>query len=623
MGCGASKNNSAAAAVSNTTQSAGIPVSNKDNINNTNENVAEVASKPITDPKPPPLVKESPIVVAVNHETSEFDQYLISNSESSTNETVIPQSVLFIKDRHCAILNCKGTQVGFLSAGSVFVIATKHAHNPSQAKAITDSSNVNVSSFGWTYMEDILWYKDANADDKLYSVNISTKITICISPPSTTVSHVVGTSASHPEYILTLSNARNPSSPLLDVYNSNLLTGNTNLILQNDGSCIEITPDHEFSSCIVKRIASSKLVEILHIPLDVLTEFAKPQHEIPKTVILEADIGNNTKFFGFSKHLDVVYMSSYGESSNFSSLVSMDLKTLERKVLASHSEADIVGLILNPSTQVPWAYQIHGVRKKYCLLGEEEEVAKEVEKLDKQFHDGRWIIENMSGDAMTWILNVRDEVCNPETYHLYDRQTKKSKLLFDTQPKLRDYALKVTQFVEFFTRDGEKILANLTLLNHDKPDEYSGIPVPLVILIHHNASMMERDEFGYQAHTQLFASRGFAVVSPQIRGTRDLGKKWRIEATIEIQCNDIVDTANWLISKGIAIQEKVALCCVGYGHDELCCAVSMKPYPIAHVLNYPALDASYVEEFLVKAFDKSAPDSKTKTNKNALELEMM
>ncbi|KAI9336910.1 hypothetical protein BDR26DRAFT_864196 [Obelidium mucronatum] len=461
-----------------------------------------------------------------------------------------------------------------------------------------------------------------------------------------------GDITSHPTKILISATATNSSAP--DLYAADLLSGKQSLILQNDGTCTAFLPDHEFASCIAtRRISSSGATEMLHIQLGDIYEEDRP---LPRRITRKSTIITTTTFpthketstkqivteqivegvvtvsegnpwyrqdvISGIQDRSAVYMSCYRDSEH-SVLVSVDLKTKERSVLASHKEADVVGCLFDPVSRTPWMYQTNKVKKSYGLIGGKGEqyaaIIKDMAVLEYAFgFDGQWSVESMNHDGTVWVLRVKCSDSYPERFYLYDRKRLMPMLLFTSRLGLRDYSLAKTNSVEIYNRDGQRMLANLTLPKEmeapESSSDYSVYPLPLIVLLESHASEMERTEFGFNPYHQFFASRGFAVISPHIRGTVGLGQTWKMQSSVENQCSDIIDCVNWAVFKGIALQEKVALYVKGIGHQELCREVFLKVYPISHVLNHPILNVSYAQELLTQDLGDSVQESTIKAS---------
>ena len=153
---------------------------------------------------------------------------------------------------------------------------------------------------------------------------------------------------------------------------------------------------------------------------------------------------------------------------------------------------------------------------------------------------------------------------NPGEYYLLDAKGSLS-LLGKARPDLDVAALGTTRLVQYPARDGLMIPAFLTT----PPAEQFG-PGPYPTLIEPHGGPWARDDLDWDTAgwIQYFASRGYAVLQPQFRGSEGWGQKlWRAgdgEWGQKMQ-DDKDDGAQWLIDQKIAAPGKIAMFGYSYG----------------------------------------------------------
>ncbi|HYD43812.1 MAG TPA: prolyl oligopeptidase family serine peptidase, partial [Phenylobacterium sp.] len=137
-------------------------------------------------------------------------------------------------------------------------------------------------------------------------------------------------------------------------------------------------------------------------------------------------------------------------------------------------------------------------------------------------------------------------------------------LLGKQRPNLDLAALGRTRLVEYAARDGLQIPALLTV----PPASFGPGPHPAVVMPH--GGPWARDEMAWDPSgwPQFLASRGYAVLQPQFRGSQGWGQKlWRAgdrEWGQKMQ-DDKDDGAKWMIAQKIAAPGRIAMFGYSYG----------------------------------------------------------
>jgi dipeptidyl aminopeptidase/acylaminoacyl peptidase len=171
-------------------------------------------------------------------------------------------------------------------------------------------------------------------------------------------------------------------------------------------------------------------------------------------------------------------------------------------------------------------------------------------------------IRSVSGDQTLAIVSKSGPGTPPE-YYLYSADGKLV-LLGRSRPWIDPSSLGATRMVEYTARDGLPIPAFLT----SPPASFGAGPFPTLVLPH--GGPWARDEIGWDASgwTQYFASRGYAVLQPQYRGSEGWGQKlWRAGdaqwgGTMQ---DDKDDAVKWLVAQNIAAPNRVAMFGYSYG----------------------------------------------------------
>ena len=147
-------------------------------------------------------------------------------------------------------------------------------------------------------------------------------------------------------------------------------------------------------------------------------------------------------------------------------------------------------------------------------------------------------------------------------YSLYNRQTGQVNRVADTRPGIVPAQMGRQEFVRYKARDGLEIPALLTLPAGAKPGG-----LPLVVLVH-GGPYVRGNSWGWDAQSQFLASRGYAVLEPEFRGSTGFGdhhfqaglKQWGLKMQ-----DDIADGARWAIDKDIVDPQRICIAGASYG----------------------------------------------------------
>jgi dipeptidyl aminopeptidase/acylaminoacyl peptidase len=149
----------------------------------------------------------------------------------------------------------------------------------------------------------------------------------------------------------------------------------------------------------------------------------------------------------------------------------------------------------------------------------------------------------------------------PPRYHLFDTLSGTLTELGRQGAGLREARLAVMKPITVTGAGGITIPGYLTLPSGAEPRR----PSPAVVLPH--GGPYARDHWGYDPLVQVLASRGYAVLQLNFRGSTGYGEQWRDaghQAWGTIMHDDITAGAHWLIDSGVADPARV--CIVGWSY---------------------------------------------------------
>ncbi|WP_434927751.1 prolyl oligopeptidase family serine peptidase [Shewanella sp. HL-SH8] len=130
-------------------------------------------------------------------------------------------------------------------------------------------------------------------------------------------------------------------------------------------------------------------------------------------------------------------------------------------------------------------------------------------------------------------------------YYLFNSDTDKAVLLFDRYPSLQDYQLNKTLEFNIKSKNGVDIESYLTLPNKDTSNG-------TLLIMPHGGPVGIRDYNHFNPESQFYASRGYAVLRINFRGSQGYGKAFKLSGVGEFGLDiekDITNTVNYINSR--------------------------------------------------------------------------
>jgi dipeptidyl aminopeptidase/acylaminoacyl peptidase len=427
--------------------------------------------------------------------------------------------------------------------------------DPSKAKAVTDEKGRPVPGFFWAYdNKHILYAIDKNGDENVhvYSVDVATSALKDLTPFEKTQGRVQEVSDRSPGSVILAMNDRDPKYH--DLYKVDIVSGQRTLVLKNEGGYAGFVTDDAFKVRYAEKARADG-------GMDLLVADGKGGFSEFQTISQEDSM--TTGVVGFDKPGTTLYMrESRGRDTG--SLVALDTKTHKSKVLAEDTRADAGMMLFSPTDGHVQAAAFDYDRRNWKVI--DKAIEPDMAYL-KTVVDGDMDVTSRSLDDKTWTVGyvVSD---GPVRYYLYDRTKKNAKFLFSNRPALETAKLSKMHPVMIPSRDGKTLVSYLSLppgegtVQAGKP----GKPLPMVLYVH--GGPWGRDGWGLNGAHQWLASRGYAVLSVNFRGSTGFGKAFVNAGDKEWagkMHDDLLDSVEWAAKSGIADRQKVAIMGGSYG----------------------------------------------------------
>jgi dipeptidyl aminopeptidase/acylaminoacyl peptidase len=433
--------------------------------------------------------------------------------------------------------------------GGVLNLWVAPIDKPDSPRALTCFTDRRIGpALVWAHdNRHVLIFRDNAGDEnwRIWSVDIETGKSIPLSPGDGAKAYVQQRSRHYPNEVLLAHNARDKR--YFDIFRVNVETGANSLLMENNGF-FGVFTDQYFKVRFVKKYDDDGEMDYLH--RDETGEWSK----VVGHILVEDSL--TTWPVEYSDNGDELWwIDSRGRDK--AALVAENTKTGSLRVLAEDKRADIHSILLDPVTRRPIAAASMFDRVRWTVL--DPEFQGDFDAMAVRFH-GEIGFTSISTDGSRIIIAHAQDT-HPMEYFCYDRKTRQSRRLFSAHTRLENVPLVPMEPKVVKARGGLDVLCYLS-----RPTSDGDGPAPMVLLVH--GGPWSRDVWCLSPMHQWLASRGYAVLSVNYRGSRGFGKSFINAADREWggkMHDDLIDAVDWAIAEGIADRNRVAIMGSSYG----------------------------------------------------------
>jgi dipeptidyl aminopeptidase/acylaminoacyl peptidase len=208
--------------------------------------------------------------------------------------------------------------------------------------------------------------------------------------------------------------------------------------------------------------------------------------------------------------------------------------------------------------------------------------AKLHKMLSDQFPGSLVRFLNFSSDGNKLLFAVVSDR-DPGVYYLYDKASGKADLLFASMSAIEPDDMSERRPLSFKARDGLEIHGYLTM-----PKHAAGARLPLVLVPHGGPHGIE-DNWFFDTDAQFLASRGYAVLQVNFRGSGSRGtgfehagyRQWGAKVQ-----DDLIDGVKWAIAQGEVDGNRVCAYGASFGGYSALMLAAREPAMFKCVVGY-------------------------------------
>ncbi len=236
-----------------------------------------------------------------------------------------------------------------------------------------------------------------------------------------------------------------------------------------------------------------------------------------------------------------------------------------RKVLASNPRVSISDVLWTPPPRTPFAV-IADDGKPVITYLEDDPYAAALKSLNAKFSDHFLDFYDMSLDGSSIIVHAASDR-DPGTYALFDTKSNNLRPLYQIEPWLKIDQLAERKPFWFKASSGTELGGYITLPPHRLE---KNLPA---VFIAHGGPIGVSDPWALgssweNSEAQFLASRGYAVVQVNYRGSSGRGKNFEDSGKLQMgtgMMQDMLDGLKWAIDQGYVDKNRVCVYGASYG----------------------------------------------------------
>jgi dipeptidyl aminopeptidase/acylaminoacyl peptidase len=255
--------------------------------------------------------------------------------------------------------------------------------------------------------------------------------------------------------------------------------------------------------------------------------------------------GRSIDYAWFAPDGNTVYATA-SDAGEPAQLYKWDVAAGTRAKLAGRDDVEISYLMYEGRHGAPFAVVYDADKPSIQYLDPNSEWAQLHRALLKQFPGEMAGFRDVSRDGRKVLIGVGSDR-DPGAWYLFDRDAGKLQMIAGYQPWIQPAQMAPVRPVTFAARDGMTLYGFVTAKGNG--------PHPMVVMAHGGPFGGIYDSWTYDAEAQFLASRGYAVLQVNFRGSGGRGERseqsgWK-EWGGKIQ-DDIADGVKWAIANGVA-----------------------------------------------------------------------
>ncbi|MBR9831854.1 S9 family peptidase [bacterium] len=435
-------------------------------------------------------------------------------------------------------------------------VYTKNTITDEVVRVIEEKDEL-IRGYGWANETRLIYIMDKGGDENyhLFAVDIDGKNQVELTPYEGVKVDILNALKEQKDFMIILMNKDNPQ--VFEPYKINIKTAAIEKLYTNDDPLNPISGYDFDKDGVLKGFTKQQngTEYVLNYRLDENQPFEPILTTTWKDDFYIIDFDYTTE----NKN-DAFVMTNL--ESNTREIVLYDFK--EKKVIKkvySNPTFDVSGMSVSRKRNFEVDYFYYN-GEKYHIEPVSETAKKLNDKFKKQFGNKDFYISSKTDEEDKYLIYVTSDKLYGK-YYTYDVSKVAFKEVLNLMPQLKEEDMAEMRSIKFTSRDGLTIYGYLTIPNAVK----NGTKVPMIVNPH-GGPYGPRDDWGYNPETQLFASRGYATLQVNYRGSGGYGKEFYLAGNKQIgrkMLDDLEDAVAYVKTLGLVDEDKIGIYGGSYG----------------------------------------------------------
>lgn len=469
-------------------------------------------------------------------------------------------------ERSAGAISPDGTWLAFvgLDEGTPNIFIAPRG-DPLRAEAVTHDRSRGIREFWFAYdSRHLLFTQDNDGDEnnRLFALDLSSRQTRALTPSG--VRATVDTlSPQAPGAVLVMMNDRDER--YFDPVRIEIATGRVRRLYRNT----------EYAAFVADRRLGLRLATT-YTDDGAKHWFARRGSGWRQWAEAPPEDALTSTILGFAADNETLFMAD-SRDRDTAAIFAVNARTHARAELAADSGVDLNAVLAHPTSGQIQAVVRNDVRSEWLVL--DQVLAPDFEVLHHLADGEPFFVDSRTLNDDTWVVRVTPSDGSARTY-LYDRATRRAALWFDANPGWQSLDLQQLHAAAFESRDGLRLSVYYMLPPGSDPDGdgLPSTPAPTILWVH--GGPWDRESYGFHSLFQLYANRGYAVLSVNFRGSTGFGKRFINAANGEWggrMQDDLLDAKAWAVRAGISLPDRIAIVGGSYGGYAALAGMALTP----------------------------------------------